>query len=265
MRRLKRVVRTILILYILSTIMLYFLQEKLIFLPSTLPQDYAYSFTLPHEEFNLTTEDGAVLNALHFKNEKPKGVLLYFHGNAGDLSRWGEIALFFVQKNYDVVIMDYRTFGKSTGKLSEELLHKDAQLFYDYVLKQYNENDITLYGRSLGTGIATKLASKNKPKRLVLETPYYSLVDVAKSRFPFLPVDLLMKYKFKSYEFIKTVNCPIAIFHGTEDTVVPYDSGKQLYETIPYPQKQFFTIEGGEHNNLIQFPKYVEGIAEVLK
>ncbi len=100
--------------------MLYFLQEKFIFLPSKLPQDYAYSFAFPHTEFNLETPDGAKLNGLHFKNGNSKGVILYFHGNAGDLSRWGEIALFFVEKQYDVVIMDYRTYGKSTGKLSPQ-------------------------------------------------------------------------------------------------------------------------------------------------
>lgn len=244
--------------------MLYFFQEKLIFLPSQLPQEYAYSFVLPHEEFNLKTEDGAVLNGLHFKNSDSKGVILYFHGNAGDLSRWGEIALYFVEKQYDVVIMDYRTYGKSTGKLSPEALFDDAQLFYNYTLEQYDESRMTLYGRSLGTGIATHLAATNSPKQLVLETPFYSLLDVAKSMFPILPVSLFLKYTFPSFEYMQYVSCPITIFHGTSDSVVPYESGNKLYDAIPHERKTFFTVDEGEHNNLVSFPQYHEGIMTIL-
>jgi fermentation-respiration switch protein FrsA (DUF1100 family) len=244
--------------------MLYFFQEKLIFLPSRLPQDYVYSFALPHNEFNLRTKDGAVLNGLHFKNPEPKGAILYFHGNAGDLSRWGEIALYFVKKQYDVIIMDYRTYGKSTGKLSPKGLFEDGQLFYDYALEHYDENKITLYGRSLGTGIATKIAATNKPKQLVLETPFYSLLDVAKGMFPILPVSFFLKYTFPSYEYVKDIRCPITIFHGNSDSVVPYESGKRLYDVIPNKRKNFFTVENGDHNNLITFPAYHKGIKLVL-
>ena len=264
MQRLKKLAKFLGVLYILSTLMLYFFQEKLIFLPSKLPQDYEYSFALPHEEFNLKTKDGAVLNGLHFKNSNSKGVLLYFHGNAGDLSRWGEIALYFVEKQYDVIIMDYRTYGKSTGKLSPEALFDDAQLFYEYALEHYPENELTLYGRSLGTGIATKMAAKNNPKQLVLETPFYSLLDVAQRMFPILPVSVFLKYTFPSFEFMPEITCPVAIFHGTSDSVVPYESGVKLYDAIPHGQKSFFTIEDGEHNNLVSFPQYHEGIKQVL-
>lgn len=245
--------------------MLYFLQEKLIFLPTKLDQGYEYVFDQPFTEFFLNSEDGASLNALHFRKENPKGVILYFHGNAGDLSRWGKITSFFVEKNYDVIVMDYRTYGKSTGKLSEEALYADAQLFYDYALKHYEEDKITVYGRSLGTGIATYIASKNRPDKLVLETPYYSLIEVAKGRFPFLPVQTLMKYKIPSNEFIKKVNCPITIFHGTDDVVVPYDSGKSLFDCIEHSKKQFITIDSGLHNDLIEFDAYQTGIEAVLK
>lgn len=264
MRKLKKWAQFLLGLYILSTLMLYFFQEKLIFLPSKLPQDYTYSFALPHEEFNLQASDGATLNGLHFRTTDSKGVLLYFHGNAGDLSRWGEIALYFVEKQYDVIIMDYRTYGKSTGKLSPEALFTDAQLFYDYTLAHYPENIITVYGRSIGTGIATHLASKNKPKQLILETPFYSLLDVAQDMFPILPVSLFLKYKFPSFEYITQVVCPIAIFHGTNDSVVPFESGQKLFRTISNGNANFFTITGADHNNLINFKAYHEGIAKVL-
>ncbi|EAR01282.1 hypothetical protein FB2170_11196 [Maribacter sp. HTCC2170] len=265
MRKFKKTIKVLLFLYVLITLMLYFLQEKIIFLPTKLPQDYEYSFSHNFEELNLKTDDGSVLNALHFKKVNPKGLILYFHGNAGDLSRWGKITSSFVDKGYDVLVMDYRTYGKSTGKLSELALHNDAQLFYEYALRHYEESKITLYGRSLGTGLATKLASTNNPIRLVLETPYYSLLEVARNRFPFLPLDWLLKYKILSYEFIQNVSCPITVFHGTNDTVVPYESGKKLYDAIPHNSKKLFTIECGGHNNLVDFKTFSKGIEEALE
>lgn len=246
------------------TASLYFLQEKILFLPTVLEQDYTFNFKHNFEEINLKAEDGAKLNALHFKSENPKGVILYFHGNAGNLSRWGTIAEYFVEKQYDVLIMDYRTYGKSTGALSEAVFYSDADLFYSYLLQSYNEKDITLYGRSLGTCMATYLASKNKPKQLVLETPYYSMVDVGKSRFPIVPVKLLLKYKFPTYQFISKVSCPTTMFHGTNDQIVPYDSAKKLFEVSPKFSTNFITIEGGGHNNLINYDTYQDEIDNIL-
>ena len=244
---------------------LYFLQEKLLFLPTVLEQDYVYNFKHPFEEVFLKPHKDVSINALHFKAESSKGVLLYFHGNAGDLSRWGIIAEYFVAQNYDVFIMDYRTYGKSIGKLSEQALYDDAQYCYDYVLKQYAENEITIYGRSLGTGIATYLASKQHPKQLILESPYYSILDVAKHRFPIFPVSSLLKYQFPSHEYIKSVNCPITIFHGTDDRVVPYLSAEKLNNSAPKEHTKFITVKGGSHNNLVQFDAYDSGIRQILK
>ncbi|MEW4924405.1 alpha/beta hydrolase [Algibacter sp. 2305UL17-15] len=238
------------------TAALYFMQEKLLFFPTVLEQNYEFQFNHNFEELNFETDDGAKLSAIHFKVENPKGVILYFHGNAGDLSRWGTVAEFFVEKQYDVLVMDYRTYGKSTGKLSEAVFYSDAQLFYNYLKKHYDENDIIIYGRSLGTGIATYVASKNNPEQLILETPYHSISDVGKSRFPILPVAQLLKYKFPTYQFIEKVDCPITIFHGTNDLVVPYNSAKKLYEVAPKPSTTFITIKGGNHNDLINFEDY---------
>ncbi len=243
--------------------LLYFLQEKMLFFPTVLEQDYVFEFSKPFEELFLKTEEDAVINAIHFKVENPKGVILYFHGNAGDLSRWGLIAEYFVEKQYDVLIMDYRTYGKSTGKLSEDALYKDAQYCYDYLKERYKENEITLYGRSLGTGIATYLASKNKPNQLILETPYYSITDVAQSRFPMFPVEKLLKYKFPTHQYIQQVSCPITIFQGTDDGVVPYASAEKLLK-LNIENLNFITIEGGGHNNLIEFEDYHSKVKKIL-
>ncbi|WP_435625621.1 alpha/beta hydrolase [Flagellimonas sp.] len=244
--------------------MLTFLQEKFIFLPTQLPQDYVYTFEGDFEEFFLTHPDGAKLNALQFKSKNPKGAILYFHGNAGDLSRWGEIAIRFVDFNYDVIVMDYRGYGKSTGERSETKLLEDAQLFYEYTGKIFPSEKIVVYGRSLGASIATFVASKNKVGKLILETPFYNLTDVAEERFPLLPMKTILKYKLASNKYIQQVQAPIRIFHGTEDRVVAYNSGKRLFQVIPIDNKKMYTVDGGKHNDLDEFEEYWNAIREEL-
>lgn len=263
--KLKRIIAVFAVLYIMIGTSLYFLQEKLMFFPTTLSQNYTYDFEYPFEELFLKPEVDVSINAIHFKNNKPKGVILYFHGNAGDLSRWGKITEFFVEKNYDVLVMDYRGYGKSKGKLSEAAFYNDAQYCYNYLLEHYSESSIIVYGRSLGTGVANYLAANNSPNKLILETPYYNILDVAKHRFPMFPVKSLLKYRFDSYEYIKKVSCPIVIFHGTKDQVVPYSSGKKLKDVAPKASTVMVTIEGGGHNNLVDFEIYNSFIDEVLK
>ena len=249
----------------LITIGLYFMQEKLIFLPTKLPQEYVYQFSEPFKEFFIDTPDGARLNAIHFKVEKPLGVILYFHGNAGDLSRWGKVTSSFTRYGYDVIVMDYRTYGKSTGGLSEENLYNDAQLFYNYALESYPENNITVYGRSIGTAFATFIASKNKPSKLILETPFFNFSEAAKNRIPILPIKYLLKYKFPSNRFIANTSCPILIFHGTKDRVVPYKSGLKLSKLVMDERVTFITIPYGEHNNLVSFNAYSRALENFLK
>lgn len=263
-RRLKKFVIVLFGVYVMIGSALYFLQEKLLFFPTPLAQNYQYQ--LPHQfkELFLETDKNTTINALHFNAEDPKGVILYFHGNAGNLTGWGTVAEYFVELQYDVLIMDYRTYGKSTGKLSEEALYHDAQFCYDYLLKQYPENQITLYGRSLGTGIASYLASKNNPKQLILESPYYSILDVAKNRFPILPLKQLLKYNFPTYQFLPKAKCPITIIHGTEDGIVPYASAEKLLK-LSIENLNFVTVEGGGHNDLIEFETYHKVMKEVLR
>ena len=243
---------------------LYYFQEKLMFLPTSLEKDYVYELNHPYEELFLKPDFDALINALHFKAENSKGVILYFHGNAGDLSRWSKITEYFVEMNYDVLVMDYRTYGKSQGKLSEEALYNDAQYCYNYLLKQYDETKITLYGRSLGTGMASYLAMANQPNQLILETPYYSILDVARHRFPFFPVKSLLRYHFPNYEYLTKADCPISIIHGTADRVVPFESGKKL-SRLNIDNLKFFSIKNGDHNNLVEFEDYHKAIQTILK
>jgi pimeloyl-ACP methyl ester carboxylesterase len=243
---------------------IYFLQEKLIFMPEPLAQDFKYNFPGNFEELFLETEDGAKLNALHFKVENPQGVVLYFHGNAGELSRWGIVTHKFVDLNYDVLVMDFRTYGKSTGELSEKALYDDAQLFYDYMLQSYSEDKIVVYGRSLGTTFATYVAAKNHPQRLFLEAPFYDLNAIASRRFPMYPTSWFLKYRFPTFQYLKEVSCPIVVFHGTDDSVVKYENGERLSKINTKGKLSFITIKGGSHNNLVDSEIYKKTINAIL-
>ncbi len=265
MRKLTKIVVLGVLFYSIIILILYLFQEKILFQPEALQDDYVFTFDHTFREFFLETDQGDCLNAIHFTNTNPKGVILYFHGNRGSLRRWGEIVLFFAKKKYDVIIMDYRGYGKSKGSITEKNLYHDAQLFYEYTSKMYPEDQITIYGRSIGTGIAAHVASKNQPCNLVLETPYYNIKDIVESWFPHIPTHLLLRYKIPSATFIQNVTCDITIYHGTNDGVVPYESGARLFKSIPISNKKMITIEEGSHNDLIEHDKYLNTIDSVLE
>lgn len=264
MRRLKRWVAVLLLLYLGLIVLAYSYQERLVFFPSKMPINHVYDFCQEYEELFLTADDGARLNAVHITQDSAKGVVLYFHGNSGNISHLIHVANLFSEKGYESVLVDYRTYGKSTGQLSEEALYRDAQLFYDYLLKKREEKEIVLYGRSFGSGIAAYLAANNKPGRLILESPFYSAVSLGQHRFPFLPVDWLSEYRFPSNEYLQKVECPVYIFHGTDDEVIPYESAEKLYRSIPGNRKKLFTIKSGGHNYLQDFKVFQEGMKEAL-
>ncbi|WP_430909391.1 alpha/beta hydrolase [Maribacter sp. 2-571] len=264
MRRLKKIGIILVVLYGLLLALTYTFQEKLIFLPSKMPKNHVYDFCQPFEEFNLTAEDGAVLNAVHIKRDSSKGLVLYFHGNSGNVSHLIHVANLIDRKGYDAILVDYRTYGKSTGTLSEAALKKDAQRFYDYALARYEEKVVILYGRSFGTGIVAGLAADNTPWKVILESPYYSAVALGKHRFPIFPIDWLSHYRFPSNEYLQKVDCPVYVFHGTEDRVIPFQQGRDLFESIPGDNKKFYTVNGAGHNYLQDFQEFKEGIADAL-
>ena len=243
---------------------LYNLQEKLIFHPEILPPDHKFSFDHPFEEIYFDVDEDVKIHALYFKADSSKGVVLYFHGNAGSLNGWGDISGDFTDNGYDLLIFDYRGFGKSTGKIeSEANLHNEAKFIYKQLLKETSEKDIIIYGRSIGTGIATKLAAENSPKMLILETPPFSLLDLAKHYMPFIPHKWVLKYKLQTNVWITKVHCSIHIFHGTVDGVVPYNASVRLLELLEN-KNILTTIEGGNHNDLSNFPKYHEKLKLLL-
>ncbi len=233
-------------------------------MPEKLDKDFEYDFSSSFREHFIEMEDGAMINALHFERDNSKGLILYFHGNAGSLRRWGEVVEPFVELGFEVLIVDYRGYGKSRGKRTYQKMLSDADKLYAFALELTDEKNLILYGRSLGSSFASHLAGKNNPSKLILETPFFSLGDIAKRVVPFFPQNYLLRFNFKNYESLKDAECSIYIFHGTDDNVVPIESGEKLYKTLNSDQASFIVVQGGEHNNLAEFQEYQREIRKVL-
>lgn len=251
-------------------------QESLIFYPEALPQEHTFTFAAPFDEVFLERPDGARLHALHFQagvpkaggpaeGTAPRGTIVYFHGNAGSLASWGEVGAQLSGFGYDVVIPDFRTFGKSTGALSEKALHHDAVAWWKWADEHGASGKRIIFGRSIGSGLAVPLAKEARPDHLILETPFLSLEAMAKVLFPGLPLAPLMAYRFRSDLAAPHVVGEVTILHGDADEVVPHDSGKALFETFDRADpKRFVTVEGGHHNDLSAFEDYRAALAAAL-
>jgi hypothetical protein len=248
----------LLILFIMSS-----WQKQFIFFPESLPGEYQFSFANEHEELWFDVDNEVSLNALLFEAEAAKGTIIYFHGNAGSLRMWGNVADNFLKHNFNVLVYDYRGYGKSGGEIDEEKFYSDAVFIFDKLKVGGNEK-IILYGRSLGSGIAANLASLREPDLLILEAPYYSMKDVASRLYPFLPVGLLLKYNFPTYKFIENVKCPIVIFHGTDDEVIYSGSSEKLKKHLK-PGDEVYFIDGAHHNDLEFFKEYKIKLKKVLE
>ena len=253
----------IICIYVAICGILFFVQEKLIFFPEKLDKQYQFEFNQSFEEINIKTEDNILLNGLLFKAENSKGLIFYLHGNAGALNSWGEIADTYTNLNYDVFILDYRGYGKSEGKISsQKQIYKDIQTVYNQLKADYDENKIIVLGYSIGSGPATKLASTNNPKMLILQAPYFSLTDMLKHNFRIIPA-FILKYKFETNKYIKDCKMPIVLFHGNKDEVIYYKSSVKLQKLLK-ESDIFITLLGQGHNGITDNPKYLIELKKIL-
>lgn len=251
------------ILYLILLLIPNLLQRSLIFQSVSLPLDHQYNFDYPFQEKFLEMEDKSRVNYLVFEpRDSSKGVVLYFHGNAGNLDRWGKMHKDFTSRGYTFWVMDYPGYGKSGGSPSEQAMYDMAKLFYQKLLETYKEKELIIYGRSLGSAVASYLASKTEAQQLILETPFNNMETVFKSKIP-VPIALNLDYKFPNDEHIHWIEFPITIFHGTKDKVVPYESATQLKKELKVSD-QFITIKGGGHKNLRTYKQYQEALDKIL-
>lgn len=249
--------------YLVLLVLAYLLQERFIFKPEKLKHDFQYRYDVPFKELFFDVEEGVRINGLHFYCTKPHGLILYFHGNSRSIKGWAKYAKDFYRYNYDVVLVDYRGFGKSTGKRNEKDMLNDMQFVYDTLATMYHENHILVYGRSLGSGFATKIASDNKPRYLILDAPYFNFRKTVQRFLPILPVRFVLRFHLRTDKWIKRVNCHTYIIHGTKDWLIPISQSEQLQALNPR-KITLIRIQNGGHNNLPTFPEYHNFLRDIL-
>lgn len=240
-------------IYLAFCILFYTTQDKFLFPAKKIAADYKINSSLNFEELTLKVSDDVQLSGVMFNANQPKGIVLHFHGNKQNILDMESLAKPFVGMGYSFVAMDYRTYGKSTGALSEENLFSDAKLFLELLEKRgWKQSDIILMGHSIGTGIATQLASISNTKALILYAPYYTFKDLIAEKMPILPIGMLIKYPLNSAKYMESVNCPVLILHGTLDELVPINHAKKLSEI----NGKLISIENGKHENLTEFDEF---------
>ena len=258
-----KILKVVVSFYIVVCVFLFFFQEKLIFFPEKLEMSFRFNFTQKVEEINITAQDKKVLNGILFKADSSSGLIFYLHGNAGSLSSWGSVAKTYTDLNYDVFMLDYRGYGKSEGSIKgQEQLFGDVQSAYDELKKRYTEDKIIVLGYSIGTGLASKVASTNNPKLLILQAPYYSLTDLMKHEYPIIPT-FIFKYKLKTSDYIRSCRMRVVIFHGIQDEVIYYGSSLKL-KTEFKKEDTLITLAQQGHNGMTDNPDYVLAIQKIL-
>ena len=250
--------------YLVLVALIYLLQERFIFKPEKLEPDFKYEYDAPFSELNFDVEPGVRINGLHFTTINPLGLILYFHGNTRSIKGWAKYAKDFYRYNYDVVLVDYRGFGKSTGRRSETDMLKDMQFVYERLAEQYGETHLIVYGRSLGSGFATKVASDNNPRYLILDAPYFSFTKAIERFLPLLPVRIILRFHLRTDIWIGKVKCYTYILHGTKDRLIPISYSEKLQAINP-KKITLIRIVGGRHNNLPTFNEYHNFIRDILK
>ena len=255
----KHFFRTIIIAYAAVLVIMALFQRSLLYHPDTdlkLPQYYG----LDMSAVTLTTQDNVKITAWFREAEKNGDYLVYLHGNAQNISNRKPDLKAFMDEGFGIIAVSYRGFGTSEGSPSEEGLYNDARAAISFLKdKGIKEKNIILYGESLGTGIATKMATEIEAEALVLEAPYTSIADRAQEIYPFIPIKLLLRDNFESIEKIKTINIPVLILHGEKDMVVPTHHGKAVYAAANNPKKLVLFKNNG-HNN-----RNVEEIAKLVR
>lgn len=251
------------LVYGVLCLVFFLFQHYFFFRPEILPRNFPYRYPFPFTEVDFEMEDGGLINGLLFQVPNARGVVFYLKGNSRSLKGWGKFAKDFVGKGYDFFMIDYRGFGKSSGRRTETALYNDAQIVYKWLSARYPEDKIVLYGRSMGSGIAARLASWNHPRMLILDSPYFSFrYQIGRYAF-WMPLGWLLRYQIRTDRFIRQVQCPIFIIHGNRDHLISYQQGKMLH-ALTADRSELITIEDGGHNNLPDFPEYHEELYEIL-
>ena len=235
-------VSSIIIAYIVVIIFVYFYQRNLLYHPSE--NNYQNdTIQFNHQEIFIKVNDEIKLKSwIINKDLKNFKTLVFFHGNAGDLSNRIYKLNELDKLNINILLISWRGFSGNEGYPTEKNLYEDAEAAIDWLnKKKVSNSQIILYGESLGTGVAVEIASKNNFNSIILESPFTSIENSAKIYYPYLPVSFLLKDRYDSISKIKKINSPILIMHGRKDDIVPFFMGKKLFEKANSPKDSYFT------------------------
>ena len=239
--------------YVGLVFLLFIFQRNILFVPDRSKPNLTDSNVPEMSEVNIETKDGLTLLSWFYRGQAEKPVIIYFQGNAGNISDRDYKARFLIDNGFSVLLMGYRGYGGNQGQPSEEGLRNDGEAALAFAAKEgFKKTDIILYGESLGTGVVVNLGIGSEFRGLILEAPYTSVEALAKKRYWFIPVSFLLRDKFDSIDKVSQLNSPTLVLHGDADKVIKMDYGKQLYEAIPHPKK-FIAFPGGGHSNLFDF------------
>jgi alpha-beta hydrolase superfamily lysophospholipase len=261
-----RWLKVLVLLYSIIGIVLFYVQDSILFHPEQYAAGHVYNFDMPFKEVNIAFNEQDTVNMLQFfpSGSIRKGVVLYYHGNKQNIERYAKFVAAFTAQGYEVWMEDYPGYGKSTGKRTEQKILYQALEIEKMAAAKYGKDSIILYGKSFGTGVAAYVASQSNCKRLILETPYYSIPDLFAAYTFIYPTQRIITYKIPTYEYLQNINCPITIFHGTDDWVIPYRCAIQLKKFLK-PTDEFITIEKGTHHNLAGFDLYKRKLDSLLR
>jgi fermentation-respiration switch protein FrsA (DUF1100 family) len=256
--------------YAIFTGFVYLVQPRLLYYPDVPTRALTATpgrIGLDYESVALSTDDGVRLSAWFIPHPAPRATLLFFHGNAGNLSHRLESIRLFHELGLAVFIIDYRGYGESEGRPTEAGTYIDATAAWRYLVetRQIPPQDIVIFGRSLGGAIAAELASRTRPGALILESAFTSVPNMAARLYPWLPVRSISRFRYDTRRALDTIACPVLIIHSREDEVIPFAEGEQLYAHAREP-KRFLELRGGHGDGfLVSGGRYMQGIDDFLK
>jgi pimeloyl-ACP methyl ester carboxylesterase len=253
---------TVGLLYAVLLGLVWWQQERLIFLPSRLAVDHRFDFGADVHEAWVDVP-GARLNALHLRNAQPRGVAFFLHGNAGSLDSWFTNAEFYRRLNLDLFMLDYRGYGKSSGRIaSQEQLEADVRAAWASIAPRYAGLRRVVLGRSLGSALASGLAAELQPELTVLVSPYESMAALAAEHYRWVP-QALLRYPLRTDEALSRVRSPVLLVHGERDSIIGPEHSQRLVAAAPHAE--LVLIPGAGHNDLQQFPAYLDALAARLR
>lgn len=245
---------------------LYVLQPAMVFLPSRALEATPRDWGLEYKDVWLRTEDGVRLHGWYLPHPQARRVLLFFHGNAGNISHRQASLEIFQRLGLNVLILDYRGYGRSEGRPSERGLYRDARAAWDYLVAERGVSpaDIVLFGRSLGGAVAAQLASQVRPGALILESGFSSARDLARAIYPILSWLIVPRFDFDTVARMRTVACPVLVLQSRDDEIIPFALGRRVYEAAPEPKR--LHVLRGDHNGgfLLSQPDYERALAGFL-